>query len=400
MFAALRDRAAQKKDLRLATDLQVKGARLVTQTRWAEAEQALRQAAELRAAQLGPEAAPTLETRSKLAVVLVRLHRHDEASAELRDLLLHCPTVLGEDHAITSEVQIALAGLLLTQGLPDEAEELAMAVLRRLPASDKLGLMAWDIKLRVRLAQGRHREAADEAQALQAQSALVFGENHVRTLKVGSDRVQNLVFLGEYELAERECRALIERHGGADLLWLAVMNALVMALNGRGHHDQAEAAARRALRRQAQVRQPSGDMRVSLTLGLSRSLHGNGRHQEALDAAAQAKGDLLRPPGGRAALAPPVATRTAQALLGLGRLDEAETESRRAVDLAQTHLTTTHHSTLEAATTLGSILAAQGRHTEAREHLTRCATTWRDHYGPDHPRTIAAEAELAALPQP
>ncbi|MFE0457927.1 hypothetical protein ACFW1A_01540 [Kitasatospora sp. NPDC058965] len=104
--------------------------------------------------------------------------------------------------------------------------------------------MAWDIKLRARGAQGRHREAADEALALRVHSAQVYGENNIRTLNAGSDRVQHLTHLGDFQLAERECRELIERHGRDDLLWLAVTNALVGSLIGLGRHDEAEAAAR------------------------------------------------------------------------------------------------------------------------------------------------------------
>ncbi|MDH6129270.1 tetratricopeptide repeat protein [Kitasatospora sp. GP82] len=399
MFAGLRDRA-HKRDLRLATELHGEGDRLMARARWAEAERALRRAVELRAARLGAEAAPTLETRGRLATVLRQLSRRDEAEAELRDLLVHCPAVLGEDHAITNEVQISLANVLITQSRPDEAADLALAVLRRHPAPDELGLAAWDTKLRARAAQGRHREAAEEAQALQAQSAHVYGENHIHTLKAGSDRVQNLIYLGEFELAEYECRALIDRHGKQDLLWLAVINALVIALNGLGHHDQAEITARHALEQQAQVAQPSGDMRLSLSLGLSRSLGSSGRHEEALRVASQARAEFLHTPGIRVTLTAPIATVTAKALLGLGRLEEAEAEARRAVAFAESHLSPIHHSSLEAATTLGSVLAAQDRRAEAQEQLTLCATTWREHYGPRHPRTIATETKLAALLRP
>ncbi|MFD0526315.1 tetratricopeptide repeat protein [Kitasatospora arboriphila] len=175
------------------------------------------------------------------------------------------------------------------------------------------------------------------------------------------------------------------------------MNALVMALNGLGRHGEAEDTARRALGRQREVPQPGQDMRIALSLGLARSLSGNGRHEEALHVATQAEAEFRDGPDVRATLAAPISTVTAQALLGLGRPDEAEAASRKAVELAAP-LGPTHHSALEAATTLGSALAAQQRHAEARDQLTRCATAWRDHFGADHPRTRAAEAALAALP--
>jgi tetratricopeptide (TPR) repeat protein len=387
MFAGLLGRG-KKQDLQRADDLRRDGLRLAAESSLTEAEAALRQAAELRTARLGADAPLALQVRAEFAAVLRAVGRYDEAVVELRDLLVQCPAVLGEEHSITCEVQIGLAALFLTQGSPDEAMGLVLAVLGRRAAPDKLALKAWDVKLRVLAAQGRYREAADDAQELRAQSAWAYGENENWTVKAGSDRVQNLVYLGEYESAERECRELIERHGKEDMLWQAVMNALVLALNGLGDHEKAEATARTALEKQPHV---------TLALGLARSLYGLGRYEEALQAATDAQAEFQREAERRVAFAAPVVTVTAQALLGLGRLDEAETEARQAVELAEAHLTPVHHSALEAATTLGSVLAAQGRTAEAADQLTRCARAWREHYGPDHPRTRAAEAELAAL---
>ncbi|WP_159401093.1 hypothetical protein [Streptomyces sp. NRRL B-24484] len=73
------------------------------------------------------------------------------------------------------------------------------------------------------------------------------------------------------------------------------------------------------------------------------------------------------------------------------------TRSLTAPQLAEP-LGPTHHNAPEAATTPGSALAAQRRDADPREHLTRCATAWREHFGPGRPRTCAAEAALAALP--
>ncbi|MGE7439948.1 MULTISPECIES: tetratricopeptide repeat protein [Kitasatospora] len=369
----------------------------MTRGSWVKAEQAFRWAVDLRCDRLGAEAGLTLEARSRLAVALIGLSRREEAEAELRDLVVCCPAVLGEDHGLTSDVRIDLANLLVRKNRLDDAMELALAVLRCRPAPDEFGLMAWGTKLRVYAAQGRHREAADEAQTLREQNAQVYGENHIRTLKAGADRVQNLVFLGEYETAERECRALIDQHGKQDQLWLAVMNALILALNGLGRHDQAETAARKALKQEARITKPGGDWRVVLGLGLARSLSGRGHHEEALRVASQATAEALRSPGVRVSLMAPIATVTARALLGLERLEDAEAEARRAVELAEPNLSPIHHSFLEAATTLGSVLAAQNRRAEAEEQLTRCATAWREHFGPHHPRTVAIEAELATL---
>jgi hypothetical protein len=50
-----------------------------------------------------------------------------------------------------------------------------------------------------------------------------------------------------------------------------------------------------------------------------------------------------------------------------------------------------------AGTLLGSAIARQGRHDEARDQLQANAEAWLDHFGEDHPRTIAAQEELARV---
>ncbi|AUG76679.1 hypothetical protein CFP65_1805 [Kitasatospora sp. MMS16-BH015] len=389
MFAGLRSRARER-DLRRADRLLAEGHRFEAAAGRAQAEPAYRKAVELLTARLGGEASATLAARVRWADTLAQLARREEAAAELRAALVHCPAVLGEDHPSTCNARRSLATLLLLQGHPEEALELTETVLRRRPAPDVLGLAAWDVRLRALGSLGRHREAADAAPALRERLAQAYGADDLRTLKIGADRAQHLVQLGEYETAEHECRELIELRGAVDLFQLAVTNALVLALVGLGRHEEAEAAARKALTR------AEGDVGISLALGLARSLRGSGRHEDAWRAAADAKAKfLLTNP--RPVLAAPVHTVLAQTLLGIGHLPQAEAEAHRAVELAATHLTPAHHSTLEAATTLGTVLAATDRRTEAIEHLTRCAAAWREHYGPDHPRTRATEAELAAL---
>ncbi|MFJ9519889.1 tetratricopeptide repeat protein [Kitasatospora sp. NPDC101801] len=396
MLGVLRNRG-KKRAHDVSQRLYDEGHQFAEQERWAEAERCFREAVQVADRGLGAESGSALICRTAWASALRRLGRVDEALSELRELTVQCPAVLGETHENTAEARIQLANMLIGRGRPAEADALLALVLRHRPAPDEYGLEAWEARLRALAILGRHREAVDGSWALQEQTARIYGATALGTLKVVSERVQNLICIGEYEQAECECRALLEVHDTPSLLWLSVMNALVLALTHLGRHDEAEAAARRALLREQDVAQPSNDLRIALTLGLSRALSGAGRHEEGLQAAARAEEDHRNDPTPRLTLAAPVATVTAQALLGLGRNDEAETRSRKAIDLAQP-LGPTHHSTLEAATTLGRVLAAQHRHTEARDHLTRCTAAWREHFGPDHPRTRAAETVLAALP--
>lgn len=305
---------------------------------------------------------------------------------------------LGNGHETTALARVRLANHLISVGRPQEAEEQALAVLTSRPSADEIGLQACDAKLRALSALGRHDEAAQEALAVLTASARIYGEGHLRTLKVGSDRVQNLIFLGKFDRAEYECRAIITARAGQGMLWLAVNNALVLALIGLDKYEEAEATARAALLQERRLAQPVGDMRLTLSLGLARSLTAQGRDNDALKVVHDAKAKSLRTRGGRSSLPGAVGVVTARALLGLGRLEEAEVEVREAVAVSDSTLSPTHHRTLEAATLLGTVLAAQGRRVEAEQQLTDCVAAWTTHFGPAHPRTVAATAELAALP--
>jgi hypothetical protein len=85
------------------------------------------------------------------------------------------------------------------------------------------------------------------------------------------------------------------------------------------------------------------------------------------------------------------------ARLGLGMPGEAEAAAREAVTEAERALGPAHYLTLVAGTLLGSAIARQGRHDEARDQLQANAEAWLDHFGEDHPRTIAAQEELARV---
>jgi hypothetical protein len=87
----------------------------------------------------------------------------------------------------------------------------------------------------------------------------------------------------------------------------------------------------------------------------------------------------------------------ASARLGLGKLDDAEAGARQAFTVAGQCMSPVHHVTLSAGTVLGKVFAAQGRRDEARHHIEANAAAWAQNFGEDHPRTIAARAELARL---
>ena len=116
-----------------------------------------------------------------------------------------------------------------------------------------------------------------------------------------------------------------------------------------GEWRRAEAACRQGLEAE------SGNAELWRSLGAS--LHGQGRHQEALDAFAQAV--RLRPEDADAYAG------AASALASLGRRDKAEKRYRRALQLRPDHG--------EATARLGVLLAEAGRLDEA---TALCAGPW------------------------
>ncbi|GAA1259903.1 hypothetical protein GCM10009665_57420 [Kitasatospora nipponensis] len=388
MLAWRRNRARDH-DPRLTESLTQEANRLLTGGSWAEAEPVLRQVIHLRTEQLGATAQSTLSARSGLAWALIELRRLEEAVAELRGLLPLALTSWGERHETSNGVRLHMGRALLASGRPAQAEELARIILTVYPARDGLRLQASNLRARALGSLGRHREAADEHTALLTAATAIHGQDARLLLSVRVDRLQHLALLGEHDLVEQEHHALLVALPDEDPLRGAVSGAQAFAVNSTGRHEEAEAIVRAALAHRADT---------TPFLGLALSLKGQGRHEEALQVLTDTAAAYLQDRDNEYTSL--LHTLTAQTLLGLNRPDEAELQARQAVEAAKAHQGPSHHRSLEAATTLGSVLAAQQHHTEAREHLTRCATAWHQHFGPHHPHTIATETELAALPQP
>ncbi|MEU2874867.1 tetratricopeptide repeat protein [Streptomyces sp. NPDC007070] len=139
-------------------------------------------------------------------------------------------------------------------------------------------------------AQGRHAEALATYDEALPVFGKIFGADHFLTLKLRSDRAQQMISLGQYTECEAECTAVIEaacRGTRPEMSFLAAAarNGLVFALNALGRHQEAKALAREAL-----ASHPARD-RASLVLrlGLARSLNGQARHEDALTEAQGAK---------------------------------------------------------------------------------------------------------------
>lgn len=199
-------------------------------------------------------------------------------------------------------------------------------------------------------AQGRHAEAVAAYDEALPVFGRIFGAGHWETLKLRSDRAQQLAALGRHPECEAECAAVAldaTRGAGPEMRFIAAAanNALVFALNAQGRHVEAEALAREVL---AEVHEPAR-LRLALWLGLARSLNGRARYEEALAEAASADAPHRDVPsehrgheGGSVELV------VANALLGLGREAEARVRAGSAHDALPASFGPAHHRTVEA----------------------------------------------------
>ncbi|MEU4113835.1 tetratricopeptide repeat protein [Kitasatospora sp. NPDC028055] len=225
------------------------------------------------------------------------------------------------------------------------------------------------------------------------------GDGSARVLKARSDRTQALAYLGRFQEAEAQARALMEVAAsggpGAVPLGPAARNALVFSLTACGRAVEAEAEARTALDHAAGV--PGLDARFLLTarLGLARALNAQGRHDEALPVLRPALERTTADPVGEEELEAALHLVAAVSLLGLGR--DAAPSLEKSSELCGRTLGPNHHRALEVGTLRGRVLAAQGRLPEAREVLRANAAAWLEHFGAGHPKTRAAQQALAEL---
>lgn len=247
-----------------------------------------------------------------------------------------------------SPVSRALA--LYQSGRYAEAETEASAVVRSRRRDDTDVPLALTIAALSIGAQGRHVEAVAAYDESLPVFGRVFGADHWQTLKVRSDRAQQLASLDRYEECAAECAAVVQAaNRGRDPemrnVAAAARNGLVFALNAQGRHVEAESLAREAL---AAHGEPDRLFLV-LRLGLGRSLNGQARYEDALAEAASA--DALRgalPPEQRGQEVGSVELVEATALLGLGRDAEARVRAGSAHDACLASFGPVHRRTVEA----------------------------------------------------
>jgi tetratricopeptide (TPR) repeat protein len=177
---------------------------------------------------------------------------------------------------------VAEAKALYEAGRYAEAEAEARTASRSRPRDDVYGAVALNIAAIATGVQGRHTEALATYDEALPVFGRIFGADHWLTLKLRSDRAQQMTSPGRHAGCEAECaavtRAAVRGTGRRWHAWQRARNGLVFALIAQGRHQEAEALAREALAAHGE-RDP---MSLVLRLGPARSLNGQARHEDAL----------------------------------------------------------------------------------------------------------------------
>ncbi|MFG2956307.1 tetratricopeptide repeat protein [Streptomyces sp. NPDC048291] len=280
----------------------------------------------------------------------------EEARAELRECVAEAGSRLGDGHRAT---QLALYHLSVALILHTSHVAEAEAGFRRLRSIRGRAVTdrATPSLLRMHAAGlsrlGRHEEAAREYEAVGDQLGEHVDELSSAWLIVRALRAPELCHLRRFAEAEADARAIIERSvftrapTGLFVRWIAT-HALSYALTGQGRPEEAESAARQALAAMRVRQDGRGDLVFSLELSLAHALNAQGRYAEALDGVTGARQAYNPATHYDAAEVHTAGVPTAEALLGLGRHDEAAQVARDTVT-ALTELFSPEHACVRDA---------------------------------------------------
>ena len=331
-----------------------------SQGQYAEAEQHVRRALELRHAELGGNDPLVATSRDELGALLLRQGKYADAELQLRQALQIEQRALGADHPALADSGTHLGDVLYRQGRYDKAET---ELLRALEIRE---------------------------QALGVEHPLVAVT--VNSLGRVLDKQ------GRFDEAERHYdRALkmLERSLGDEHPDMArITHSLGMLLRGQKKYEEAEQQIRRALQIRERTLGPEHPDVAESIHGLGVVLYGQKKYAEAeqqMRRAMEIRVDAL------GAEHPDVAK--SHYGLGLvlhsrGRYSDAERELRRALEIRERSLGEGHLDLANSANTLGATLYPQGKYEEAKRYYQQALRIWKRTLGKEHPNIAMSMGNL------
>nr|WP_230416701.1 tetratricopeptide repeat protein [Micromonospora tarapacensis] len=373
------------------------------QGRFGAAEEEFREVLAARTRLLGAEHPDTLETNTRLAVLLDKTERSD-AEKQFREVLAARVQELGTDHPDTLNTRASLALVLNRQGRYDAAEEEFRKVLAT--QTRLLGVVHHDtLTTRNNVAvvlreQGRLGEAETGFRDLLADRTRFFGAEHAETLVVRGNLAVVLEMQGRYDAAEEEFRELLAARtrllGPEHPDTVNARNSLAVVLSRKGQHSEAEAELRQVLTMHTRSLGAEHSDTLTARSNLAVMLDEQGWHGEAETEFRELLALRTRSLG--AGHRHTLSTRNSIAivLVKQQRLGEAEAELRDLLATRTRLLGADHPDTLNTRSTLAAVLSEQERYAEAQAEFRHLLNEFTRLLGPEHPRTLAVLTWLRA----
>ena len=249
---------------------------------------------------------------------------------------------------------------------------------------------------------GLHREGmplADEAVGLLVG---VYGEAHADVATARNAAAWLHYHEGDYELAERELRAVIElrrRLLGTRHPELArSLDNLAETLRQRGEFAEAEQLAREALAMRSELLGRHADVATSLNnLAVIVRQTGSRDEAESLYRQALALDSALKGPDHRDVLTD--FNNLANLLREKGQMEEAETIFRTILMRQRSRYGEDHPVTTTTRNNLAAVLSSRGRPAEAEVLFREVLGTWERRGEPEHPNAVSTHISLAQVLQ-
>lgn len=362
----------------------VKGRALIEQGRPDEAEEQLTALVRSRERPGRADKRPMLTARCVVSTAQFLMNRPVDALETCRTTLAHAETY--RDRALVVSVRNDIVAALGAAGRHAEAEAEARLLCDGDVANHGLVVHHYMAVLQLnQLLQmtGRLPEALEGDAAVLPRMTDSLGPKHFLVLECRLARARRLALLGQFDEAEAECAGVVAltakwADGPRQLAnaHRAALTALAFCLTESGRPTEAEHSVRGALAAAEQRHGVHGRNAQLLRHSLGFALVGQGRHEDALALAD------IHPGWGAFEIGDHHLLR-AEALYGLGRAQDAESAAAQALDEATTRLAPSDHRVLRVRTLLALIR-------NSPDQLAAVTTEWTRHYGPTHPRALAA----------
>ena len=271
---------------------------LAAEGQLSDADKLARQVMDTRSRVRVPDSEATMESLRYITVVFIKEGKYSEAEQLDRQILDFHRRRHDADHPDALIDEGWLAEVLLREGQWSEAELLlrhALETSRRVLGPDHFDLANHESTLAEVLRQeGRYEEAERlYREALETRRRAV-GPSGAAVLDSLNGLAQLLINTGRYSEAERLLREAAEIGERQAPLHLEAIAELGIALDGEGHHDEAEKLERESLDRMTQTLGPEQPDTLNTSLGLATILMHEGRYNEAGKLAQQLQETNLR----------------------------------------------------------------------------------------------------------